>query len=97
VNFQIFYHSTPENRSHLRFLTVRPNASYDIDDVRFNTNYVSNSRSSSEMAREFSAFDHMADADPNAVNTLIIEYDDPLAPKPDEKKDDKEGNGEKCP
>jgi len=76
---------------------VKPDASYDIDDVRFNTNYVSNSSSSSEMAREFSAFDHMADADPNAVNTLIIEYDDPLAPKPDEKKDDKEGNGEKCP
>ena len=66
---------------------IKPDASYTIDNIRFNTNYVSNNNSNSEMARELLAFEHMAEADPNAVNTIIIEYDDPLQSKTDEIKE----------
>ncbi len=39
------------------------------------------------MVREMRAFEHMVEADPNAVNSIIIEYTDPLQPKTDEIKE----------
>ena len=66
---------------------IKPDASYTIDNIRFNTNYVSNNKLKSEMVREMRAFEHMVEADPNAVNSIIIEYTDPLQPKTDEIKE----------
>ena len=63
---------------------IRPDASYTIDGVRYNTNYVSNNTSLSELERELTAYEHMVEADPDAVNTLVINYDDPLKPKTDD-------------
>ena len=68
---------------------IFPDAGYTIDGVRFNTNYVSNNRSKSGMEREMEAFKHMAEADPDAVNTLVILYDDPLKPKTEEIEEEK--------
>ncbi len=56
--------------------------------VRYNTNYVSDNSSSSELIRELAAYQHMAEADPDAVNTLAINYDDPLKPKTDDTAND---------
>ena len=71
---------------------IKPDASYVIGDTRFNTNYVSNSRSASEMGREMAEFNHMVDADPNAVNTIIIDYDNQLATEPEKNKGDEGDN-----
>ena len=68
---------------------IKPDAGYTIDGVRFNTNYVSNNRSKSAIKREMEAYEHMVEADPEAVNTLIILYDDPLKPKTDEIEEEK--------
>ncbi len=77
---------------------IRPDASYTIDGVRYNTNYVSNNNSLSELKRELTAYQHMIEADPDAINTLVINYDDPLKQKTDDmpnKKSD-EIKEEKC-
>ena len=58
---------------------IKLDAAYTIDNIRFNTNYVSNNNSNSSMERELIAFEHMAEADPDVVNTLVIEYEDPFA------------------
>ena len=49
----------------------RPDASYTLDGVRYNTNYVSDLNS---YLKEFDAFMDIYFADPNAVNRLIINY-----------------------
>ena len=36
------------------------------------------------MKRELTAYQHMVEATPNAVNTLVVNYEDPLKPKTDD-------------
>ena len=57
---------------------IRPDASYVINGVRYNTNYVSNYRlnNNRELNRELKAFKKMYEADTNAVNRLVFQYDD---------------------
>ena len=52
----------------------RPDASYVIDGVRYNTNYVSNPNNVDEVKREIEAFLAMSEADPDAVYSLIFDY-----------------------
>ncbi|MGN0402833.1 MAG: RHS repeat-associated core domain-containing protein, partial [Acetatifactor sp.] len=63
---------------------IQPDASYTIDGVRYNTNYVSDNSTLSGLERELTAYQHMVEADPDAVNTLVVNYDDPLKPKTDD-------------
>lgn len=93
INGNRVYYTNPETG---KTGYIKPDAAYTMDGVRFNTNYVSNSNSPSEMEREIAAFNNMANADPNAVNTLIIEYDDPFVPNSDEKKNNREGKENEC-
>ena len=55
---------------------IRPDASYTIDGVRYNTNYISNQSLTNlnEISREFNSFIHMVQADPSAVNRLVYIY-----------------------
>ena len=55
---------------------VRPDASYTIDGIRYNTNYISNHslNNLNEISREFESYIHMVQADPSAVNRLIFIY-----------------------
>ena len=52
----------------------RPDASYVIDETRYNTNYVSNPNNAEEVERELEAFIEICNADPDAVVSLIFEY-----------------------
>jgi len=62
---------------------IRPDASYTIDGIRYNTNYVSNNSTLSGVNGELSAYQHMVEADPDAVNVLVIKYNDPFKQKKD--------------
>ncbi len=55
---------------------TRPDASYILGDIRYNTNYISNDRlvNIDELNRELEAFQRMIDADPNAINSLVFKY-----------------------
>ena len=55
---------------------MKPDASYIMNGVRYNTNYVSKYTLDNQMEinREFEAFKKMYNADPNAVNILILQY-----------------------
>jgi len=55
---------------------TRPDASYIIGGTRYNTNYVSNYMldNPAEISREWEAFINMQNADPNAVNMLVLIY-----------------------
>lgn len=52
----------------------KPDASYVLNGNRYNTNYVSNPNSLSELQRELAAFLSMLNNDPNAMNCLKIKY-----------------------
>lgn len=52
----------------------KPDASYVLNGNRYNTNYVSNPNSLSELQRELAAFLSMLNNDPNAINCLKIKY-----------------------
>lgn len=67
-----------------------PDALYTIDG--------SNNSSSSEVTRELTVFQHMSGADPGSVNTLVVDYDDPLKPKADDTENEitDEMKEEKC-
>lgn len=52
----------------------RTDASYVIDETRYNTNYVSNPNNAEEVERELEAFIEICNADPDAVVSLIFEY-----------------------
>jgi len=55
---------------------TKPDASYVIDGVRHNTNYVSNYKLDNvkELNREIDAFNKMIKADPDAVTRLVFQY-----------------------
>lgn len=55
---------------------IKPDASYTLDGVRYNTNYISNYTFSNlnDISREFNNFIHMVQADPTAVNRLVYVY-----------------------
>ena len=56
----------------------RPDASYVIDETRYNTNYVSNPNNAEEVERELEAFIEICNADPDAVVSLIFEYQEDI-------------------
>lgn len=62
------------NRVYSNGTYTRPDASYVMDGVRYNTNYVSNPNDINEIERELEAFAKMVEADPNAVNRLVFNY-----------------------
>ena len=55
---------------------TKPDASYVINGVRYNTNYVSNYNLDNikELNREIEAFNKMIEADPDAVTRLVFQY-----------------------
>ena len=53
---------------------VKPDASYVVEGRRYNTNYVSNPYSKSELSREIDAYVNMCKADPKAYNRLKVRY-----------------------
>ena len=53
---------------------IKPDASYVMNGKRYNTNYVSNPNSSSEVEREIKAYLNMCKSDPQAYNRLIFRY-----------------------
>ena len=55
---------------------VKPDASYTLNGVRYNTNYVSNYKlnNTRSLNDELAAFRRMVEADPNAVNRLVFDY-----------------------
>ena len=57
--------------------STRPDASYVLDGVRYNTNYISNRElnNTNELNRELDAFKRMVAADPDAITTLVFHYD----------------------
>lgn len=52
----------------------RPDASFIIDEIRYNVNFVSNPSNLNELNRELDVFLKMAAADPDSICSLIFKY-----------------------